>query len=65
VRITQTRFKLAVGSLALSLGEGILVCILPQFPLTEVLAAQGLAIGAYFGAKTVNNIKDKKYDPYV
>jgi hypothetical protein len=43
------------------LAEGVINIFAPTFPFTELIAAQGVAFGAYMGAKTTNNIKDKKY----
>lgn len=61
-KITQTRFKIALITVALFLIEGAIKAFAPIFPLTEVLAAQGLVVGAYFGAKTANNITEVKYN---
>lgn len=61
MRIGQTRFKLVIISLGLFLLEGILTWVWASFPLTELLTAQGAVIGAYLGAKTANNIKERHY----
>jgi len=60
-RITQSRLKLIFYSIHLFLIEGVLRILFPNFPLTELLSAQGILIGGYLGVKTVNNIKDKGY----
>ncbi len=59
-RITQTRWKLTLIAISLFLIEGAITVFVPEFPLTELLAAQGAVIGGYLGAKTVNNIKEGK-----
>lgn len=53
----QTRLKIVGLGVALALLEGLLKVFVPVFPLTEVFAIQGMLIGAYLGARTVNNVK--------
>jgi len=60
--IKQTRFKLTAGVVALFFIEGLCRAFFPGFPLTEVVAAQGLALGGFLGAKTTNNIKYKQFE---
>jgi uncharacterized membrane protein YfcA len=59
MRIKQTRWKLAIIAMGLFLMEAILKMLIAEFPLTELLTAQGLVVGAYLGAKTTNNIKER------
>jgi hypothetical protein len=61
-RVTQTRWKLTLIAMGLFLAEAIVKTLVSGFPLTELFAAQGGAIGFYLGAKTVNNIKEKHYE---
>ncbi len=54
---TRTRLKLVLIGVGLALAEGLLKVVLPEFPLTEVFAAQTLFIGGYLGVRTVNNVQ--------
>jgi hypothetical protein len=58
--IKQSRLKLVFYSVHLLLIEAVLKLLFPAFPLVELMSAQGVLIGGYLGAKTANNIKDKK-----
>jgi hypothetical protein len=60
MRIKQTRLKLTLISLSLFLIEAILSAFIDGFPFTELISSQGIVVGAYLGAKTANNIQDKK-----
>jgi len=58
----KTRFKLAVGCLALYFIEGIVKALMPGFPIEIVVGAEGFIAGYYFTIKTVDNIKTAKYN---
>lgn len=60
-RIGQTRFKLVVSLCIAFFIQGIIKVLLPQFPLVEVMGAQGAVAGGYLGFKTADNIKEKRY----
>ena len=62
MRIPQTRFKLTLLTMAIIVGGAVAKTVVNSFPLTEMYAALGGAAGMYMGAKTTNNIKDKKYE---
>lgn len=61
-RLRQSRLKLVVGMVLLYLLEALLKVYVKELPFTELIAAQGVLVGAYVGAKTANNIKEKKYE---
>jgi hypothetical protein len=58
----QTRFKLAIGIIALYFIEGIVKALMPAFPFTEAIAAEGAVCAYYFTVRTINDVKQMKYD---
>lgn len=57
----NTRFKVVLGCLAMYFIEGIIKMIFPSFPLVDLLAAEGVVVSFFVGAKTADNIKYSKY----
>ncbi len=55
--IRQSRLKLAFYAVHLLALEAVIKIVFPALPLTELFTAQGLIIGGYLGAKTINNVK--------
>ncbi len=60
MRVKQTRFKLSLIALGLFFIEAWVKMLVPEFPFTGLMAAQGVIVGGYLGAKTTNNIKEKR-----
>jgi xanthosine utilization system XapX-like protein len=56
--IKETRFKLAVGGIALGAVEALVKVLLPSLPLVELYGFQGMIIGYFFTVKTISNIKE-------
>lgn len=52
-----TRFKLAIGVLAMYFVQGIIKAFLPAFPLLEIIAAEGAVVAYYFTVRTVQDVK--------
>jgi hypothetical protein len=53
----STRFKLAIGILAVYFVQGLIKAFLPEFPLIEVIAAEGAVVGYYFTVRTIQDVK--------
>ena len=51
----STRFKLAIGILAIYFVQGLIKAFLPGFPLIEVIAAEGAVVAFYFTVRTVQD----------
>ena len=54
----STRFKLAIGILAIYFVQGLIKAFLPGFPLIEVIAAEGAVVAFYFTVRTVQDVKE-------
>ncbi len=57
----QTRLRLTLLIIGLALIEGLIKNFLAAFPLTEVFALQGTALGGYLAAKSTTNVKEARY----
>lgn len=57
-----TRFKLAIGMLALYFVQGLLGAFVKGFPIEIVMGGQGAIALYYFTIRTVNDVKAMKYN---
>lgn len=57
----KTRFKLAVGCLAIYFIQGIIKAFLPEFPYVEAIAAEGAVVAYFLTTKTLSNMNQAKY----
>ncbi len=57
----RTRLKLTLLIIGLALIEGLVKNFLAAFPLTEVFALQGMALGGYLAAKSTTDVKEAGY----
>lgn len=56
----STRFKLAIGVLAMYFAQGIIKAFLPGFPLVEIIAAEGAVVAYYFTVRTIQDVQEIK-----
>lgn len=56
------RYHVGQQACLLFLIEALLKLLLPAFPFTELIVAQGSVVGGFYTVKTISNINKAKYE---